>query len=112
MRTIGKRYSKTRPYGDYPAVDDYTGAVYYRSEMERDFAGLLRKAGRGERDRTELALLEADHAASIRHEPPFNDGNAAPIGEGSAATEWESAIVSPSDKPDYTNYQFSREFEE
>ena len=81
MRTIGKRYSKSRPKGDYPAVDDYTGAVYYRSDMERDMAGNLRKRrARRERDRVELAMLEQAHSEDLQHERPFHDGNAADIG--------------------------------
>lgn len=96
MRTIGKRYPRNRPHGDYPAVDDYTGAVYYRSDMERDGAGLLRKKrARRERDRVTLAELEAMHASEIHHEPPPNDGNAAPIGtdDSGPAVSLESILA-------------------
>lgn len=113
MRTIGKHYNtRLRPPGDYPAVDDYTGAVYYRSEMERDSAGHLRRIRpRRERDRVELAMLQSEHAREIWHEVYEHDGNGAPFGGWDAPPSLAVSIGNTSGLPDWTNYEFSEEFE-
>lgn len=42
MRTIGRRWPKEAPRGDFQATCAYCGATWRRSSLRRDEAGLLR----------------------------------------------------------------------
>src|SRR5687767_6446547 len=63
-RTIGKKWPKSAPRGDAPAVCDYCSAVWRRSQLVRDRAGRLACPWDAKgRDEATLSFLNAQGAA-------------------------------------------------
>lgn len=65
MRTIGRHWPGSAPSGDYPAICDYCGVKWRRSQLRRDRAGKLYCPDEGSgRDAVTLAQGNARGAAA------------------------------------------------
>lgn len=75
-RTIGRRYPKNAPLGDYETVCDYCGACYYRSQLNGpDGKGLLYCDDEGHgRDEATLNRINAESMARRTKIPARRDG--------------------------------------
>lgn len=76
--TMPRRLGKNYPRGDFQAMCDYCGAVFYRSSLIRKEGGLLacrRDCAKG-RDEVQLSRQNAEHAAQVlKQEHPSDHGN-------------------------------------
>lgn len=71
MRTISRHRPSSSPRGDYQAECDYCGAMWYRSRLVKDGAGLLAcPDDRRGRDVVTLSRQNAAHARAHRPAPP------------------------------------------
>lgn len=85
-RTIGKRWPKTAPRGDYQAACDYCNVMWRRSQLRRDGAGLLVCPDEGDgRDAVTLSELNAAGAQAQRGPVSTNDGGRFFKGEAGVA---------------------------
>jgi len=76
--TMPRRLPRNYPRGDFQAMCDYCGAVFYRSALVRKEGGFLacRKDCAKGRDEVTLSRLNAEHAAQVlKQDHPADHGN-------------------------------------
>ena len=75
MRTIGRRWPRRAPKGDFVAMCDYCGANWRRSLMKRDRSGYLAcPDDQGGRDAVTLAEEAADAAMDTESDSLYDGG--------------------------------------
>jgi len=76
--TMPRKLPRNYPRGDFQAMCDYCGSVFYRSALVRKEGGFLacRKDCAKGRDEVTLSRLNAEHAAQVlKQEHPSDHGN-------------------------------------
>lgn len=76
MRTIGRKRPSASPPGDFQALCDQCGVMWYRYRLRRDASGFLTCPDDDDvgHDSVTLSRENAAHAASMRGARAVNDG--------------------------------------
>jgi hypothetical protein len=77
-QTVGRKWPRSAPKGDYQAICGYCGAIWRRSQLVRDMGGILVCPDEAEGlDENELTLLNA--AMNEPWERSEHDANGFPL---------------------------------
>lgn len=75
MRTIGKKWPKKAPRGDYQAACDFCGAHWRRSQLKTDTGGMLYCPDEGDGlDSAGLSEMNASMAERVVRSPRWTGG--------------------------------------